>query len=366
MDHKAYMQIALDEAKKGMSFTSPNPMVGAVIVKDGKIISKGHHRAYGEAHAEVNAIANAQTSVEGATMYVTLEPCSHYGKTPPCSLALVQSKLKRVVVATLDPNPLVSGKGVKFLEENGIEVISGVLEDQSKELNEVFLHYISTKKPFVCLKGAMTLDGKTATKTGHSQWISSEESRNHAHMLRARYRSILVGVSTVISDDPSLTTRIDTPVKQPVRIVLDSNGRIPLASRVLNDEFAYQTWVMTTEKMSMDMERMILGKGVKVFRLRSYQDRVDMDHLMEVLAQNDIDSVLIEGGSDIHYSAFERKIVDKVVFYIAPKIIGGNQAKTLVGGVGVDDINEAFELDEMKCYSLGKDLVIEAKVSKGR
>ncbi|HBS92194.1 MAG TPA: bifunctional diaminohydroxyphosphoribosylaminopyrimidine deaminase/5-amino-6-(5-phosphoribosylamino)uracil reductase RibD [Erysipelotrichaceae bacterium] len=365
MSHEYYMQLALEEAVKGRSFTSPNPMVGAILVKDDRIIGKGYHHAYGQAHAEVEAIASATESVEGATMYVTLEPCSHYGKTPPCSLALIQAKLKQVVVSTTDPNPLVAGKGIQMLQSAGIDVITGVLEEEGKELNRIFFHFIQKRRPYVLLKSAMSLDGKIATRTGSSQWISSVESRAHAHTLRANYRSILVGVNTVIADNPSLTTRLSTQVRQPIRCILDSTGRIPLDCIVLNDAYVKNTWVMTTERMSEDVESQIKDKGATVIRCLSDQGQVDLNDCISKLSFAGIDSLLIEGGSDVAFGALKANIVDEVIFYLAPKILGGKEAFTSIGGQGVATVNEAIELKKMKTEWIGNDLVISALVKKG-
>lgn len=365
MSHKYYMRLALEEAVKGRSYTSPNPMVGAVIVKDDRMIGKGYHHGFGQAHAEIEAIASASESIEGATMYVTLEPCSHYGKTPPCSLALIQAKLKQVVIATLDPNPLVAGKGIQMLQSAGIEVITGVLEEEGKELNRIFFRFIQENKPYVLLKSAMSLDGKIATRTGSSQWISSIESRTHAHFLRAKYRSILVGVNTVIADNPSLTIRLSESYRQPIRLILDSSGRIPLDSQVLTDAHASNTWVVTTDRMPDDVEKNIRDRGASVIRCIRHQGKVDLNDLLQKLAVQGVDSLLIEGGSNVAYSALEAGIVDEVIFYLAPKIIGGKEAFVSIGGQGVATVNQAFELEQMKTEMMGPDVVISALVKKG-
>lgn len=353
-----YMKLALENAEKGAGKVNPNPMVGAVIVKNEKIIGSGFHEYFGGAHAEVNAFKNTTESVEGATMYVTLEPCSHYGKTPPCADKIIEEKIKRVVIGTLDPNPLVSGKGVKKLIDAGIEVSVGVLEEECKKINEVFMKYIKYKKPFVVMKCAMSLDGKICTKNGESKWITGEEARKHVHKTRNMLSAIMVGVDTVIKDNPRLTSRIDKG-KNPTRIIVDSTLRIPLDSNVLVDEYKDKTIIATT--ISADKEKIayIENLGAKVLIVNEKEKRVDLNDLMNKLGEMNIDSILLEGGGTLNFSALKEKIVDKVQVYIAPKIIGGSLAKTPVEGVGIDKLKEAFSLRELKIQTLDKDIFIE-------
>lgn len=363
MDIK-YMERALELAGKGRGFTSPNPMVGAVIVKDGKVIGEGYHEKVGEAHAEVNAIRSATESVEGATMYVTLEPCSHYGKTPPCSNLIIEKKLKKVVVAATDPNPLVSGRGLERLRKAGIEVIEGVLEEKSNQLNEIFNQYITTRMPFVLMKYAMSLDGKIATATGESKWISSEQSREHAHQLRGYLSGIMVGIGTVLKDDPLLTCRIPG-YTHPTRIVLDSELRIPLESNVLMNQDEAPTLVITTEHASMSMRNEIEKLGVDVLIVPEHNGKVDLKKALALLGEKGIDSILLEGGGTLNAAALEAGIVNKVNIYIAPKIIGGANAISPIMGRGVETMKDAFAITSMQVTQLNEDIFIEGYIMEG-
>ena len=362
LDEK-YMQLALDLAKKGKGWTSPNPLVGAVIVKDGRVVGQGYHEIYGQPHAEVNAVASAKEDVAGATLYVTLEPCSHLGRTPPCSDLLIEKKIQRVVVGTFDPNPLVAGKGIERLCNAGVEVDVGVLEKECQLLNEVFMKYIITKEPFVVMKTAMSLDGKIATVTGESQWISGEASRQQVHNLRHELSGIMVGVETVIRDDPKLTAPGPNS-KNPIRIVVDSQLRIPLASTVLTQEDTAKTIVAATERADSERIKILRKMGVEVIVTKEKSGRVDLRELMKTLGAMGIDSVLLEGGAALNFSALEEGIVDKMQVYIAPKIIGGKHAKTAVEGAGVADLKEAFQLNRMTAGMVGEDLVVEGYLDK--
>ena len=347
-----FMKLALSLAKKGIGYTNPNPMVGAVLVKDGRVIGSGYHERCGEGHAEVNAFKNATEDVKGATLYVTLEPCSHYGKTPPCAKLIVEKKVARVVVAMTDPNELVSGRGIDLIREAGIEVEVGLLEEEAKKLNEVFLKYIVKKEPFVVLKTAMSLDGKIATKTGQSQWISCEESRRQVHELRNAYMGILVGVQTVIKDNPSLTCRIEGG-KNPIRIVCDSHLRIPLDCNMLNDKKA-QTIIATTVTPSEE-----LSKKAKILVFSpDEKGQVPIKELVKKLGELGIDSILVEGGATIAYSFLKSGCVDKVLSYIAPKLIGGMDAKTSIGGEGISDLDKAWKLEDCDVTKVGCDFLI--------
>ncbi|TCK98814.1 diaminohydroxyphosphoribosylaminopyrimidine deaminase/5-amino-6-(5-phosphoribosylamino)uracil reductase [Natranaerovirga hydrolytica] len=362
MDEK-YMERAIELAQKGVGYTNPNPLVGAVIVKDNRIIGEGYHMSYGGPHAEVNALNNAIEPVEDATLYVTLEPCSHYGKTPPCAKAIVEHKIKRVVIGMIDPNPLVAGNGIKILEDNGIEVITGVLENEIKSFSEIFIKYITTKKPFCILKTAMTLDGKISTASGDYKWISNEASRKYVHRLRHRVSAIMVGIGTILNDDPRLTTRLDDiEGKDPVRIIIDTSCRIPLDSKVFNINSNAKTIIVTTKKAPSEKISQLMEKNVEIIMTPLKEDKVDMECLMERLGQEKIDSVLIEGGSTLNYSALKSGIVDKVISVIAPKIIGGANAKTPVGGEGIQLLNDAIQLKNIKVSHLEEDIMIEGYV----
>ncbi len=353
-----YMELALKEAEKGKGKVNPNPLVGAVIVKNNEIIGIGHHEVYGGPHAEINAFNNATSSVEGATMYVTLEPCSHYGKTPPCADKIIEKKLSRVVIGTKDPNELVAGKGVKKLLDAGIEVTIGVLEEECKKINEVFIRYITTKRPFVVLKVGMSLDGKICTSSGESKWITSEKSRENVHLLRNELKGIMVGVNTVIKDNPKLTCRIEN-ARNPVRIIVDSTLRIPLDSYVVESAREIKTIIGTTEKADINALKFLEAKGVTIIKTESINGKVNLDELLMKLGELSIDSILLEGGAKLNYSALESGIVQKVLFYISPKIIGGDTSKTPVGGSGIDKLKDAFKIKKLSFKAIDEDILIE-------
>lgn len=358
-----YMNIALSLSLKGKGYVSPNPIVGALIVKDNVIIGEGYHKKYGENHAEINAFKNAIEDVKESTMYITLEPCSHYGQTPPCAEEIIKRKISRVVIGTLDPNPLVSGRGVKMLRKAGIEVDIGVLEHECMKANEVFMKYITRKEPFVVMKSAMSLDGKIATVTGQSKWITGEEARGKVHLLRKELAAIMVGVNTVINDNPELTCRIEDGVN-PIRIIVDSNIRIPLESKILKTAKSVKTIIATTEKADKHKVKIIEELGAQVIKVKSKDGKVDLKKLMKILGEEKIDSILLEGGGNLNFSALNEGIVDKVQIYIAPKIIGGEKAKGVVLGSGIQDLKEAFLIDEATCMNIGKDILIEGYIKK--
>lgn len=353
-----YMNLALDLAKQGKGRVNPNPMVGAVIVKDNKIIGQGYHEKCGENHAEINALNNTHENLEGATMYVTLEPCSHYGKTPPCVDKIIESKISKVVIASLDPNPLVSGIGVKKLKDAGIKVKVGVLDVENKKLNEVFMKYIVSKKPFVVMKSAMSLDGKIATASGESKWISGEDSREEVHKLRHELMGILVGVDTIIKDNPQLTCRLENR-KNPIRIVVDSTLRIPINSNVVTQIDEARTIIVTTENACKEKINKLKSNGVEVIIASINDNRVDLNNMMEKLGELKIDSILLEGGSSLNFSALQQNIVDKIQIYIAPKLIGGTNSKTPVGGSGIDLLQDAFKVKDITLKTIGEDILVE-------
>lgn len=360
-----YMQRAFELAKKGVGRVNPNPLVGAVIVREDKIIGEGYHEFFGGPHAEVNAFRSATESVAGATMYVTLEPCSHYGKTPPCAEAIVKNKIAKVVIGMLDPNALVAGKGVKLLEDNGIDVEYGYLCEELSQINRVFLKFIQRKLPYVIMKTAMTLDGKIASKTGDSRWVSNEKSRVRVHQLRNELSGIMVGVDTVIADDPILTTRLENEEgRNPVRIVVDSSARIPLESKIVNTADQAKTIVVVTEKADSIKIAGIQELGNDVLMVKSRNGRVDLPDLMLKLGEAGIDGILLEGGATLNFSALEAGIVDEVMSFIAPKIIGGVNSKSPVGGEGIDKMKDAIELEDIKYEQLGQDLMLRGKIKK--
>lgn len=357
-----FMRKALEIADKGRGMVSPNPMVGAIIVKADRIIGEGYHEKYGGSHAEVNAFSNADIDeVEGATMYVTLEPCSHYGKTPPCVDKIIEKKIAKVVIGVLDPNPLVAGKGVEKLKSAGIEVEVGVLEEECKKKNQVFMKYIIDKTPFVIMKAAMSLDGKIATKTGESKWITGGIAREEVHKLRNEVAGIMVGVNTVIMDDPELTCRIKDG-KNPIRIIVDSALRIPKQSNIVNSSSKIRTIIATTDKaMEKDIVE-LKNKGVEILVTNTKEGKVDLKDLMKRLGSLGIDSVLLEGGGELNYSALKSGIVDKVQIYIAPKIIGGSLVKGPVSGEGIQLLRDAFMLKSLSTKVVGEDILIEGYI----
>ncbi|XMB85795.1 bifunctional diaminohydroxyphosphoribosylaminopyrimidine deaminase/5-amino-6-(5-phosphoribosylamino)uracil reductase RibD [Mycoplasmatota bacterium WC44] len=359
-----HMELALELSLKGSGFTNPNPLVGAVIVKDDVVIGKGYHERIGEAHAEINAFKNATESVEGATMYVTLEPCSHYGKTPPCADAIISKKISKVVIGMLDPNPLVSGNGVKKLQDAGIDVIVGVMEKEIRKVNEIFFKYITTNLPFCIMKTAMTLDGKIATTTGDSKWISSIESRKFVHHIRQRVAGIMVGIGTVEADNPMLTTRIDEESVNPIRIIVDSRLKINLEANVLKVSDDAKTIIATTNKADRNKIDILEKSGVKVIVCPTKDNRVDLIYLTGELGKLGIDSILIEGGATLNYSCLNEGIVDKVLTFIGPKIFGGETAKTPVGGVGKEYVIECILLCDMDFKKVGQDVLIEAYIKR--
>ncbi len=365
MGHEDFMREALALAEKGMGHVSPNPMVGAVIVRDGNIIASGYHKRYGDLHAERSAFAECDAKdidCRGADMYVTLEPCCHHGKQPPCTDAVIEHGIKRVFVGSSDPNPLVAGKGTAILREHGIEVTEGVLKDECDRLNEIFFKFITTGLPFVSLKYAMTLDGKIACYTGKSQWITGETARNHVHRERLHHAAIMVGVGTVLADDPMLTCRIENG-RDPLRIICDTNLRTPLDSNIVRTSDKVPTLIVCGDADSGRIGE-YEKRGCKVLSLPDKNGSTDLAALMAYLGKEKIDSVLIEGGGTLGWSALESGIVDKVMAYVAPKIFGGSTAKTPVGGQGVAVPDDAFMLEDRRITELDGDILIEGRVKK--
>ncbi|MES9683402.1 bifunctional diaminohydroxyphosphoribosylaminopyrimidine deaminase/5-amino-6-(5-phosphoribosylamino)uracil reductase RibD [Gottfriedia acidiceleris] len=351
-NHEFYMNLAIQNAIATKGQTDPNPLVGSVIVNDNRIVGIGAHLKAGEPHAEINALRMAGDKAEGGTIYVTLEPCSHHGRTGPCAEAIVRAGLEKVVVATLDPNPLVAGRGVKILQDAGIEVIIGVCEKQSIKMNEVFNKYIVKNIPFVVMKSASTLDGKIATHSSDSKWITSAEARNDVHQLRNEIGAILVGVNTVLKDNPELTTRIPNG-RNPVRVILDSTLKIPLESKVVTDQQA-ETWIFTSQKHSEQKRIELENLGVKVF-VTSNLSRVDLNEMLKILGEHSISSLLVEGGGEVNASFMNQNLVDKVIVYLAPKLIGGKNAPTFLEGTGLDKMGQAIELEEIELTKIGPD-----------
>lgn len=360
-----YMRLAMQLAGNAIGRTSPNPLVGAVIVKDNRVVGCGWHRKAGTPHAEVHALNQAGELAQGADVYVTLEPCAHYGKTPPCAKALVEAKVKNVYGGLLDVNPKVAGKGFKILEDAGIHVEYGFLQDELRKQNEVFFKWIEHKKPFVVLKAAMTLDGKIATATGQSKWITNETSRAYGYKLRDIYDGIMVGINTVIEDNPMLTSRVDGG-KNPIRIVVDSSLKIDINANVVQDKSA-KTIVATTDKADKDKILKLQAQDVDVIVVdKDENDKVDIEKLLDILGQQNICSILVEGGATLSGSFVAKKLVDKVDFFIAPKIVGGKEAKTPVAGTGILNLQEALALKDIQIEKLEEDILIIGRVDKDK
>ena len=360
MQDKDYMRLALQLAKKGCGLTSPNPMVGAVIVKDGRVIGQGWHEKYGQPHAERNALADCTADPRGAVMYVTLEPCCHYGKQPPCVDAILAAGISRVVIGSADPNPLVDGKGAAILRSHGIEVTEHVLQDECDRLNRVFFHFITTKRPFVVMKYAMSMDGKIAAYTGASRWVTGETARNHVQQSRLQYSGIMVGVGTVLADDPLLSCRI-AGGRNPVRIICDTHLRTPLQAQVVTTAKKIPT-ILATCCADQSRHTAYIEAGCRILCLNSKDGHIDLSRLMERLGEEQIDSILLEGGGTLNWAALESRIVQQVQAYIAPKIFGGETAKTPVEGTGVPDPNTAFRLKNSRIFRLNEDFLIESEV----
>ncbi len=358
LDEK-YMRMALRLAAKARGRTSPNPLVGAVVVKDGTIVGRGYHKKSGMPHAEAVALQKAGAAAAGATLYVTLEPCSHTDKrTPPCTLAIRQSGIRRVVISMIDPNPKVSGGGVRVLRSAGIDVTTGVLEDEARRLNEAYVKHVTSGLPFVTLKIAQTLDGKIATATGESKWITGEEARKQAHRLRDGNDAILVGINTVMKDDPSLTARLPGG-RDPIRVVVDSRLSIPLNAKVLRQKSLAGALIATVSDIPQSKITKVEESGAEVIVVKGVRGNVDLRDLMKKLGKRDIMSVLIEGGSEINASALKEGIVDKVVLFVAPLIMTGRDSVCSIGGMAPEKLSKALRLKRLTTTPVGQDLMIE-------
>lgn len=350
--HEFYMDLALNNARTMKGQTDPNPLVGSVIVNHNRIVGVGTHLKAGEPHAEIHALRMAGEAARDGTIYVTLEPCSHFGRTGPCAQAIINAGLKKVVIAALDPNPLVSGNGVRMLEDAGIEVVSGIREQESLKMNEVFNKFITTNRPFVTLKAASTLDGKIATHSLDSKWITSENARRDVHELRSEHMAILVGVGTVIEDDPALTARIPNG-RNPVRVILDSSLRLPQDAKVVVDGAA-ETWIFTSRTYDQSKKEQLEQTGIRIFET-SGETRTDVNDMMRILGENNISSLFIEGGGTVNAAFLENRLIDKVVLYFAPKLVGGANAPTFLEGQGFDLMKDAIDLTDGEFEKIGKD-----------
>lgn len=360
-EDETYMHYALDLARLGKGWVNPNPQVGAVIVKNGRIIGEGYHERYGELHAERNAFKNLTESAKGATLYVTLEPCAHTGHQPPCFEAIIAHQIKRVVIGHFDPNPLVSGKGIKAMRAAGIIVEGPILAPECAQANAIFLHYISSQTPYVLMKYAMTMDGKIATYTGASKWITASAARQDVHQDRSRFMAIMVGSGTVMSDDPELTSRIPNG-KHPIRIICDSRLRIPLDAKVVRTAHDYRTIIATCQQDPI-RKQAYLAAGCELLVMPELDGHLDLKVLMHELARLGIDSVYLEGGASLNAAALAAGIVHKIKTYIGPKIFGGQAAKTPVAGQGVAHPDQAYLLANATVKKIGEDILIESEVS---
>ncbi len=361
--HEFFMRKALELAEKGRGTTSPNPMVGAVIVKNGRIIASAYHRRPGGLHAEAIALKRAGLKAKDAALYVNLEPCAHLGRTPPCSKMIIKSGIKEIYVSMIDPNPLNNGKGKKELERHGVRVKAGILDREAKKLNEVFVKYVTKKMPFVTIKAAESLDGKIATKTMDSKWITSDESRDYSHGLRSEMDAVLVGVNTIMRDDPILASRRN---KSPIKIVLDSNLRVSENANIFSKKSPALNIVAILRKSLKD--RHILKKaerfnkkGILVVACPGKNNRIDLEWLLKELAELEISRLLVEGGGDTIAGFLEQGLADRVLFFIAPKIIGGRNAVTSVEGKGIEKVSQAIELEDVKIEMLGRDILVTGK-----
>lgn len=364
-DDIKFMRLALRLAEKGRGLTNPNPMVGAVVVREGKIVGQGYHHHAGEAHAEILALQEAGEKARGATLYLNLEPCAHFGRTPPCTEAILNAGIKRVVAGMIDPNPLVSGRGVSRLRRAKVQVDVGLLAEECRRLNAPFVKYITTGKPLITLKVAVSMDGKVATNRGEARWISSAESRKYVHKLRQNVDAIVVGIGTVLQDDPLLTVRLPSLKKprQPWRVIVDSNLRIPLRSQIVKTAKHYPTLVATTNSAPLYQIKKLEKANVKVLIVaKDRQGKVQLIALMEQLAKQGILSVLLEGGPTLNASALQEKLVDRLLFFIAPKLIGGEKAPGAIGGKGINRLKDAIRVKNLRLRKLGIDLLLEGEI----
>jgi diaminohydroxyphosphoribosylaminopyrimidine deaminase/5-amino-6-(5-phosphoribosylamino)uracil reductase len=358
-----WMKRVLRLAEKGRGRTSPNPMVGAILVKEDKVVGKGFHAKAGEAHAEIIALQRAREDARGAVLYVNLEPCTHYGKTPPCAPRVIETGVRRVVIGMEDPNPLVRGKGIETLKRAGLDVRVGILERECRRLNEAFCKYILEKEPFVILKVAATLDGKIATRDGDSKWISGEASRRFVHQLRDQVDGVLVGIGTILKDDPLLTTRIKRG-RDPYRIVLDSRLEIPEKARVIG-EFPEKVIIVVTELVPEDQIERLGKRGVRILTVDSKEGKIDLKSCLSRLAKIGIMSLLVEGGTQVNGSFLDEGLIDKLLLFLSPKLIGDHRAPGIFGGRGVSSLQEAIPLKEMKAKRIGEDILLEGYLEWG-
>lgn len=354
-----FMWMALDLARQGRGRTSPNPMVGAVIVQGSELVGSGYHQAAGTEHAEIIALNKAGDKARDATLYINLEPCNHHGRTGPCTEAIIKAGISRVVVAMKDPNPNVAGGGLTRLAEAGVKIKEGLLEDKAAKLNEVFVKYVTTGLPFVGVKVAMSLDGKIAAKTGESHWITGEKARQYVHRLRDHTDVIMVGIETVLKDDPRLTTRFEGGGgKDPVRVVVDSTARLPLDAKVVESSSSAHTILAVTEEAPAEKCRALEDRGVEVIHISSKAGRVDLPSLMKILADRQYSTVLVEGGGTLNFSLLEESLIDKLFVFIAPLLIGGKTSPTSFAGAGIDSLSKAWTVEDIEMKQFDRDMLL--------
>ncbi len=356
-----YMRIAIKLAARARGLTNPNPAVGALIVKDDKIIGKGYHERAGLPHAEINALNEAGKAAKDASLYVTLEPCDHFGRTPPCTDAIIRSGIRKVIVGMKDPNPINNGRGIKKINRCGIKTKIGILGEEALSLNRPYLKFITKKIPYVTVKIAESLDGKIATRTGDSKWISSEDSRRYVHRLRGRVDAVMVGFDTVKKDDPLLISKLPVQ-KQPIRIIVDTYLNTPLDAKVFSHIRSSPVMIATTKKASMAKRRLYEDKGAKLLFAKLKNGKIDLKNLFKTLGKIQIMHIMVEGGGELIASLVKEKLVDQVLFFIAPKIVGGKDAITPVEGRGVGRISDAVILKNLKIKKFEKDILINAEV----
>lgn len=356
----AYLQMSYGLAEKAIGWASPNPNVGAVITNRGIIVGHGYHKKPGEQHAEIIALEKAGSRAKNGTAYITLEPCTHWGRTPPCVDKVLQAKLRRVVVSAYDPNPLVFRQGVKKMRQSGIEVSVGLLQEKNQRLNETYIKYITTQTPFVTLKTAVSLDGKTATKSHDSQWISSAATRDYVHLLRGEYDAIMVGINTLLRDDPQLTVRHPNwKRKQQIRVILDSQLRFPMTAKILTTLSQGKILVFTHQPASSQKAKILQEKGIEIIPVAQASGKISLPEVLTWLGKHEISSVLVEGGGQVQTSFLEEKLADKVFLTLSPKMIGGKEAPTFFEGSGIDIIQEAFPLKKSRSFRIDDDIIVE-------
>ncbi|MFH1084042.1 MAG: bifunctional diaminohydroxyphosphoribosylaminopyrimidine deaminase/5-amino-6-(5-phosphoribosylamino)uracil reductase RibD [Pseudomonadota bacterium] len=354
-----FMRLALQDARKGLGRTSPNPAVGAVITRKGEVIAKGYHRRAGLPHAEVEALSRLGNSFPGDTLYVTLEPCNHVGRTPPCTQAILKSGIRRVVVGMKDPNPMVAGMGCEFLRERGVEVLTGVLESECQKLNEDFLKFVTSKRPFIIAKSALTMDGWIATSSGQSKWVTNDKSREFVHRLRDRIDAVMVGIGTILADDPSLTTRLKRGKgRDPLRIVVDTHMRTPINAKVVKHNSSADTLIVTSERAAFENQHRFQAKGVSTLTCPTRAGRIDLAALMARLGEMSVMSLLVEGGASIIGTLLREKLIDKFYIFKAPKLLGGDDGIPMATGPGAKRMDESLILKEIKVRRFGDDILI--------